>query len=454
MTTDSAPTAPVAVALPVATQTRNLLLFAGCVGMRYLAAPVVYIGGTQAALLDQLGTSTWVANSPEVLYLAFAIAPLFVTSVFAHPRWLKPLLVTAYLCDAVGIGLVAAAIAGGFPSGVIGAAVILQAIVTGIFASTSAVLAWEAMGRGVAESRRGWTLALAYGIGPILAAAGAIGSQALITGETLGLRVMTAPSFPSNFALVFAAATLPMLVAATFASLFVLPEPDSTGDERDAKSREGLPAALAGFFGDPTLRRVAIAAVLIYASTTIVSNLTLYTGAAMGGQPSDRVMVQFALRFATKAVAGLLFGLLVARTNPLAGLLATGFCLLAAPLYAVTATGIAYLATFQIYGAGELFGVYTPNYILAASSRRHIRRNLACDRMLPAIAAPFGLLFGGIADMVGSTGGRAVGYRASFFTCAAIVGMGLVIALTLPRRPRPADDALGDEDGRSRPGHA
>lgn len=454
MPTDSAAAAPADILLPVATQTRNLLLFAGCVGMRYLAAPVVYIGGTHAALLDQLGTSSSVANSPEVLYLAFAIAPLFVTSLFADPRWLKPLLVTAYLADAVGIALVAASIIGGLGSGFIGAAVILQAIVTGIAGSTSVVLAWEAMGRGVAESRRGGTLALAYGIGPILAAAGAIGSQALVTGEWLGMRVMAAPAFPSNFALVFAAATVPMLVAATLAGLFVLPGPSATVDGRETPSASGLPAALAGFFGDPTLRRVAIAAVLIYAATTIVSNLTLYTGDAMGGQPSDRVMYQSALRFGTKAVAGLLLGLLVARTNPRAGLLATGFCLLASPLYAMTATGMAYLATFQIYGAGELFGVYTPNYILAVSSRRDIRRNLACDRMLPAIAAPFGLLFGGIADLVGTTAGRASGFRASFLTCAAIVGTGLAVALTLPRRSRPADDAPRDEACRSRPDDA
>lgn len=53
------------------------------------------------------------------------------------------------------------------------------------------------------------------------------------------------------------------------------------------------------------------------------------------------------------------------------------------------------------------------------------------------LAAPFGLLFGGIADVVSETAGRAAGYRASFVACAAIVAAGLLVALTLPRNPRP-----------------
>jgi hypothetical protein len=65
---------------------------------------------------------------------------------------------------------------------------------------------------------------------------------------------------------------------------------------------------------------------------------------------------------------------------------------------------------------------------------------MACNMLLPAMAAPFGLLFGGIADMVGATAGRAAGYHASFVACAAIVATGLAVALTLPRHPRPPDD--------------
>jgi len=427
-----------AVALPAATQTRNLLLFAGCIGMVYLAAPVLYVGGTHAALLDQLEASSALANSPEVLYLLCLFAPLVVTSVFRHPGWLKPLLVSAYLCIAAGTALVVATIAAGASSRLVSAAVLAQAIINGLSLSTANALAWEALGRGVAENRRGATLALAYGLGPILAAVGSLGSQVLLTGSTLGLRLSSPPSFPGNFAVLFAAATLPMLVAAVFASRFVIPPPPNFA--ADPGDRDGLAARVMAFFLDPLLRRTAIAAVLIYASVPCVANLTLYTREAMGEVPSGLVMYQNALRFGTKAVVGLLLGWLMTRTYPLAGLLATaGFCLVT-PLYACWATGLAYLATFQIYGGGELFGAYVTNYVLSASRPNQMRRNLACALLLLAIAAPFGLLFGRIADVVGDAFDPATGFRASFVTCAFIVGTGLLVALTLPRRPKPSGD--------------
>jgi hypothetical protein len=429
------PAAPVALA--ATTQTRNLLLFAACVGMQYLAAPVLYVGPAHAALLDQLGGSKSLANWPEVLHIAFMFAPLLVTSIFHHPGWLKPLLVTAYLCVAAGTMLVAVTIVSGCPPWMVSAAVIVQAAVNGFSMSTAVALVWEAMGRGVATSRRGSTLALAYGVGPILAAGGALGSQALLTGETLGVRFTSPPAFPHNFALLFAVATVPLVVAAILASRFVLPSAAETAGA--ATTGPGFFTGLAGFFGDPLLRRAAVASILIYATPLCVANFTLYTREAMGELPSDLVMYQSALRFGTKAVAGLLLGWLVAKTNPLAGLLVTGCLCMMAPLYASWVTGLAYLATFQIYGGGELAGVYAPNYILAASRRRDIRRNLACEKILAAIAAPFGLLFGRIADVVGHAFDPSTGFRASFLTCAVIVGTGLAVASTLPRRPRPAD---------------
>lgn len=427
-----------AVALPAATQTCNLWLFAGCFGMVYLAAPVLYVGGTHAALLDQLEASSALANSPEVFYLLFLFAPLVVTSVFRHPGWLKPLLVSAYLCTAAGTALVVAVIAAGASSRLVSAVVLAQAIINGLSLSTANALAWEALGRGVAENRRGATLALAYGVGPILAAVGSLGSQVLLTGSTLGLRLSSPPSFPGNFAVLFAAATLPMLVAAVFASRFVIPPPPNSA--ADPGDRNGLAARVMAFFSDPLLRRMAIAAVLIYAAVPCVANLTLYTREAMGEVPSDLVMVQNAVRFGTKAVVGLLLGWLMTRTHPLVGLLVTGSFCLATPLYACWATGLAYLATFQIYGGGELFGVYVNNYVLSASRPNQMRRNLACALLLLAIAAPFGLLFGRIADVVGAAYDPATGFRASFATCAFIVGTGLLVALTLPRRPKPSGD--------------
>ena len=41
--------------LPRRVQLNNLVLFALCTGMQYLAAPVLYVGITQASLCEKLG---------------------------------------------------------------------------------------------------------------------------------------------------------------------------------------------------------------------------------------------------------------------------------------------------------------------------------------------------------------------------------------------------------------
>ena len=46
-------------------QRRNLILFASCTGMQYLAAPVLYVGITQAALCERLEADTRTSNLPN-----------------------------------------------------------------------------------------------------------------------------------------------------------------------------------------------------------------------------------------------------------------------------------------------------------------------------------------------------------------------------------------------------
>ena len=47
-----------------AQQTRNILLYASIIALVYLGAPVLYVGMTQASLLDRLGHSKSVSNVP------------------------------------------------------------------------------------------------------------------------------------------------------------------------------------------------------------------------------------------------------------------------------------------------------------------------------------------------------------------------------------------------------
>ena len=95
--------------------------------------------------------------------------------------------------------------------------------------------------------------------------------------------------------------------------------------------------------------------------------------------------------------------------------------------------------------AGELVGVYAPNYILSASPPSRMRRNMAFVTMLMAPAAPTGYLFGAISDHIrenkitafGATDSTTFGFQASFAVCACLMTLGLVLTLfLLPARPK------------------
>jgi hypothetical protein len=142
-------------------------------------------------------------------------------------------------------------------------------------------------------------------------------------------------------------------------------------------------------------------------------------------------------------VTGLFLGWLLTTTNPRAGVLITSCLYVTAMAWAIIATGSWYLLAFGIYGAGELVGVYAPNYILSASRPSQIRRNMALATLMMAPVAPAASLFGAIADRVGHASSPATGFRTSFAVCALIMMSGIVIAvLFLPARPRPAPDLV------------
>jgi MFS family permease len=117
----------------------------------------------------------------------------------------------------------------------------------------------------------------------------------------------------------------------------------------------------------------------------------------------------------------------------------TGVIFALSLVWTLCVTGPAYLIAFGIYGAGELVGVYAPNYILSASSPRHMRRNMAFVTMMMAPAAPAGYLFGAIANSAAL--GRETGLRLSFVVCLAILVAGVGLALwLLPKSPQPESD--------------
>ena len=475
--------------LSPAEQRRNLILFASCTGLLYLAAPVLYVGVTQAALCDHLGADAKLANLPGTCYFAMTAMPAVIAWLFPYVSFLKRNLVGCYSITATMLAVMALVLMIPLPDHVRIGFVILQGAVSGITMPAAIAFLWEAIGRGTSPSRRGLALSLAFGAGPMLAVIGSLGSQLLLSGELGGWKIENLP-YPWNFASLFAAAVPAMALAALLASRFVVPLPDVEAVREPFSKVAGLcagivagslalllyyleiefaipgfnarvPASLIGHlmlalagvlfvhhFRDILTQRVLLIAtivtVLIYSGNTISSNMNLYTPEVLDALPEEYAGYQNTLRFGFKVVAGFLLGWLLTKTNPKAGILLTGCVFVSAQLWAIFATGTMYLVAFGLYGAGELIGVYAPNYILSASSRSQMRRNMAFVTMLMAPAAPTGYLFGAISDYIrehnitafGVASSKSFGFQTSFAVCAALMVSGILLAVCfLPARP-------------------
>jgi MFS family permease len=431
--------------LPASQQTRNLLLFASCTGLQYLAAPIGYVGITQAPLCSELGASDAVANLPATFYLGLTFFPVIFAWLIPYVSWLKRNLVTCYAVTAASQVAVAMVLLASVPNHVKIIMVVLQSALFGIAGPSAIAFLWELVGRGASETRRGLALGLAFGVGPALAVLGSLGSQLIIKGsvgpftfEPLGISLgpfaIERPDFPGNFAVLYAAAAPAMALAGILACFFIVPLPASESVREPFL--ESVFGGLLDFLKNPVLRMASIVTVLLYVGNTIISNMNLYSQEVFGDSPTLHAGYQNAARFFFKMMAGLSLGWLLTRTNPKIGLLATGLTFLASVLLAMVATAETYLLVFGIYGAGELVGVYAPNYILSASRPEDMRRNMAFTTMMMAPAAPAGYLFGVISGTGGAWWGKAAGFRASFATCAAIMLVGIVLAvIKLPARP-------------------
>lgn len=420
------------------TQVRNLVVFAGCTALIYLAAPVGYVGVTQASLCRELGASNAVANLPETAFLASTFAPVVFAWLFPYVSWLRRNLMIAFGAAGVSMAGVAAVLVSPAPDGVKVAAVIAQGALTGAAVPSAIAFLWEALGRGVGERRRGLGLALAFGVGPLFAVPGSLGSQLVLTGK-VGPVEMAPLESPANFAVLYAAAAPLMLAAALLGSQLVIPVP--TQDAVRQPFVRGVFGGLWGFLKDPVLGMATVVTVLLYTGNTIASNLNLYSQEVFGDAPMLHAGNQNAARFACKTVAGLFLGWLLTRTSPKTGVLVAGGIFVAAVVAALGATAETYLLVFGIFGAGELIGVYAPNYLLAASRKEDMRRNMAFMTMMMVPVAPAGYLFGRIADVGGRAYGPATGFRMSFVACLMLMVGGLLLAvLALPARPRPVGE--------------
>ncbi len=463
----------------------NLILFAVCTGMQYLAAPVLYVGITQASLCDHLGADARTANLPGTLYFAMTAMPALIAWCFPSVSSLKRTLSLCYGITALMLGTLAITLALPVSPQIQLAMVIIQGGVSGAVMPAAIALLWEVIARGSDEARRGFALSLAFGAGPLLAVLGSLGQTMMLGGDLFGLHFAGLKS-PVGFIVLFAAGAPVMGLTALLAQFFIILPVEQESQREPLSAVAGLLVGLPLMFASVTLMQLSgpskfpmqvlpllgaicatgaaiafiyhfrsilrqrvlllatLVTVLVYSGNVIPSNMNLYSTEALSDLPEKYAGVQNLLRFSFKVVAGVLLGWLLTRTNPRAGMLVTSAIFLTAQVWAIFVTGPWYLVAFGLHGAGELIGVYAPNYLVSASRRNELRRNMAFMTMLMVPAAPAGYLYGAIVDGVKQAdwtlwgmNSAMLGFRLSFVTCAALILSGIILAITsLPATPQ------------------
>ncbi len=76
-------------------------MFAACTGLQYLAAPVMYVGITQASLCNGWGPTRASRTCPATFYFAMTAMPALIVWLFPHVRHLKWTLCQCYAAIAV-----------------------------------------------------------------------------------------------------------------------------------------------------------------------------------------------------------------------------------------------------------------------------------------------------------------------------------------------------------------
>ena len=270
--------------LSIRQQNWNLARFATHMGLIYLAAPVVYVGSLDAILLNTLGYSDTVANLPAAAY-TWTTAPILVlfTWYFCSVRMLKPVLIVSYATSVVaGVFVVLGLLAP--HSHWLVAALAVHATLTGWAMGIANIYEWEILVRGVAETRRGLALGLAFGLGPLMAVLSSLGTQ-LVLDAKLGPFTLDRFTFPNEFVTLFAASVVIMAIPAISAIFYTIPAP--AVDIRREPLWSGVFGGLGKFLKSRLLMMTTMAfLVVVLGHDTILPNVTLFTrGSPRRGAP-------------------------------------------------------------------------------------------------------------------------------------------------------------------------
>jgi hypothetical protein len=254
---------------------------------------------------------------------------------------------------------------------------------------------------------------------------GSCASQLVLSGNFLDVvRTQPVPS-PWSYVLLFGVTGPVMGLSAALVALAHVPP---TAEPASRIGREEIVRSLRQYFMNRIIVVAAIGFLLTYGGTMILNNLSLYARDALGSAPESYAGLQLALRFGCKCLAGFAFARLVVRLHAKASLLAATATGLAGICWALVVPGQAYLLSFGLLGACELFYVYYLNYIVGCSAPQRIRENTAYTNLLTVVVGFLPLFYGLVAD--------EYGIRFSFGAAIALFAAALaVVGRNLPRQP-------------------
>lgn len=411
--------------LPEHLQQRNSLVYIINWSTMYFIAPVSYVGVLHADILKSFNFSDTLANMPAAVSAWALPIPVIIAWMFTSTKFLRPMLCGAYLVLGI-LGLVIAASFFSPSDELLLAVLIAHAAFIGVVNGIITMCMWEVLRRGMSEKRRGKTLSLAFGIGPMFAVLGSLLSDLLLSGNFLGESVVAKMPEPWNYVTLFGV-TGPLLLALVFTSMGVT-VPPREADQEKLTLRQNL-SGMVGYLSNHFILLTLAAFLLTYAGCSyIMPNLGLYITDVTGEPAENYTGVKMALRFGCKCTYGFLLGMLMIRYHakvPL--LLTTGTCIVGL-LWALFIPGKWYLLAFGFLGAGELFYLYFMNYIVSCAPADSIRQYSAYTGLFPAVLGFIAVLYGKVSD--------SFGYRSSFWLALAflLVAM-LIVVATLPNKP-------------------
>jgi hypothetical protein len=433
ITSDESPSATDAATPPTVSaeqsehaQRRNSLVFILNNSINYFVAPVFYVGVLHAAILSSLDFSDTIANLPESMYLWTSMLSVLIVWIWPSTRHLRRMLVINYACKAIS-GMVAAALFFAAPSW-LAIGVITHAGIIGITNGVATMCLWELIGRGMSPARRGWTLGITFGIGPIFAVLGSCASQLILSGSFLNLIYVTPVPKPWCYILLFGATGPAMGIS--LLNVFLAKIPAAGADEPGA-SLTGIVRGLRQYFTN-RLILIALGGFLLTSAggNMILNNLALFVRDATGELPETYTGIQLALRFGCKSLFGFALGWMAARYNSKTPALATTLICIAGVVWALVVPGKWYLFSFGLLGAGELYYVYYLNYIVGCSAPERIRENTGYTNVMLVTVSLMPMIYGAISDNYG--------LRLSFLLALGILLLSaLLTTFFLPRRPEP-----------------